>query len=331
MRPVGGGVPEAGDAASVMGYSGPCRCSEKRHLREPERRYQHRLPGRYPARVLGLTKILNFASSTLTDKNAYIFCIGRELLAGLALDRNANFLAGRLSELGFRVRTIQVLDDVEDEMVAAFRQALSQKAAVVITTGGMGPGHDDITRECMAKASGRRLVTDAHAVEMLKIAYRRLCAKGVVEEPDLNETRLRMAQVPEGSVCYENPIGTAPAVQLKIDGTVIFMLPGTSEEMQRMFTLYAGPELQKSAPSLQRRTRTVTYPFRDESALSKLLGELQKRFPGVGAQAQAQGSEEHLNIRITLYGEDADLKTLEHRLDRAEADLRSRLGLDAGR
>ena len=89
----------------------------------------------------------------MSQKNVLIFCVGRDLLEGTVLDRNAHFMADRISDLAYRVQSIQVLDDREDEMVAAFQNALAQKPAFMLVTGGMGPGHDDLTRESMAKAT----------------------------------------------------------------------------------------------------------------------------------------------------------------------------------
>ncbi|MCC6672057.1 MAG: competence/damage-inducible protein A [Planctomycetes bacterium] len=265
----------------------------------------------------------------MTDKSAILFCIGRELLEGLVLDRNANFLASHVSNLGYRVRTIQVLDDVEAEMVAAFRAALELKPSVVLTTGGMGPGHEDITRQALAKAAGVGLHLDQRALEMLTVSYRRLFAKGVVDEPTLNETRMRMAHVPEGSICYENPIGMAPMVRLKTGTTTWFLLPGVAEEMQRLFHLYVAPVLVAEGGGAVRRSRTIEYPGRDESAIARPLAEITRRHPGVHTHAQVQGSGERLTIQIKLFGESYDERNLSAILDRAEHELRARLGLDA--
>ena len=103
----------------------------------------------------------------MSTKNVFIFCLGSELLEGSVLDRNGNFMAKSVDSLAFRVQTIQVIDEVEQEMVEAFRYALAQKPAYIITTGGMGPGHDDLTRECVAKAANLPLILDDRAAEML--------------------------------------------------------------------------------------------------------------------------------------------------------------------
>jgi molybdenum cofactor synthesis domain-containing protein len=250
------------------------------------------------------------------------------LLEGTVLDRNANYLAGRLNERGYRVTSIQVLDDVEAQIAAAVQQALTQRPGIIITTGGLGPGHNDVTRESIARAIGRSLNLDAAAREMLATSYRRLFAKGMVEDAELHEDRLRMAEVPEGGTCFENPIGTAPAVRLEVDDTILFLLPGTPVEMQRLFQLYIDPALAAEGQGNIKKARHIVYPGADESAISRLLRDLNRRHPGIHSRARADGSGEDAVLRITLFTEHADESQLDALLERAEADLRSRLGLE---
>lgn len=264
----------------------------------------------------------------LSQKNVYIFCISRELLEGIVVDRNAAFMANRISDMGFRVRAIQVVDNIKEEMVAAMRTALAEKPAYIITTGGMGPAHDDLTRECVAEVAGVPLEQSDSGLEMLGNSYRRLHAKGIVEDASLNERRVRMAQVPRGSELHENPIGTAPGVRFESDGTTFFLLPGVPAEMQRLFGLLVQPRLEADGPGVLKKARHVDYYGRDESAISRLLEDLSRRHHGIISRARVQGTEEDINIRITLFGEHVDPEALESALDNAEADLRARLGLE---
>lgn len=283
-------------------------------------RTKQRFPGQRPLK-----------RGALSQNTAYIFNIGRELLEGLVLDRNANFMAGKLNEAGCRVGSIQVFGDDEKSLVKAFQDALSTEPGYILTTGGMGPGHDDITRQCVARAARLSLQRDEAAASMVAKSYRRLCAKGVVTSSELNEDRLRMAMVPEGSICYENPIGTAPAVRLAVGKTQFFLLPGVPGELQRLFTLYALPVIQTEGPRTTQKTRQIDYPGRDESALTRVLADAARRHHGVHARARPQGDDAGLGIRITLTAEDSDEAELDKLLDRAEADLRARLGLEVAR
>lgn len=267
----------------------------------------------------------------MNEKTAIIFCIGRELLEGHVLDRNAHFMASHVTRYGLRVRTIQVLDDVEAEVVAAFRHALSLEPDYVLVTGGMGPGLNDITRECAAKAADLPLVLDENAHQFLANSYRRMVAKGVVEDAELTEERLKMATIPKGATCYENLSGTAPAVSFEVGSTCLFLLPGQPEELRRLFSQYVQPRLEKDGPGGFREAVHIDYPGGDESLISRMLGDLGRRHSKVHSRARLQGTEDDLTIRITLSVEGSDRALLHEQLEAASADLRARLGLEVAR
>ena len=114
----------------------------------------------------------------MSTKNVFIFCLARELLEGSVLDRNGNFMAKSIDRLAFRVQSIQVLDEVEDEMVAGFRAALAQSPSYTITTGGMGPGHDDLTRNCVARAADLPLLDNERAADWRGKRYTTVLSRG---------------------------------------------------------------------------------------------------------------------------------------------------------
>jgi nicotinamide-nucleotide amidase len=264
----------------------------------------------------------------LTERTAIIFCIGHELLEGTVLDRNATFMSKHLSEIGHRVRSIIVLDDVEKDAIGAFRHALNAGPDYILITGGMGPGLDDITRQCVAEAVDVPLVPSEEAKEMLANSYRRLLAKGVVEDAELNERRLVMAQVPKGAECYENLIGSAPALKFVSGATTFYLLPGMPEEMRRFFSEIIMPVLVAEGPGDERMSRVLVSPGGDETIISRMLSDLGRRHSGIKARARLQGDGEKLNMRITLSAKSSDVDDLKAALDRAEADLRARLGLE---
>lgn len=264
----------------------------------------------------------------MNRRTAILFCMGRELLEGIVLDRNANFMASHLTEAGFRVRTIQVLDDIEAEAVASMQRAMELEPTLILITGGMGPGIDDITRECVAKAADVPLVLDAKAKEFLDASYKRLVARGVVRDSELTDERLKMATVPEGSECFENPIGTAPAVKFKAGGTTFFCLPGQPEELRRLFQACVTPVLEDLGPRGHRASAHIDYPGGDESMITRMLGDLKRRHSTIDTRARLHGADGDLRMRITLTAEGADRDTVESALQAATADLRARLGLE---
>jgi len=146
--------------------------------------------------------------------------IGNEILSGRTKDANLPYLAERLNEWGVRLREARVLPDVEDVIVATVNECRA-KFDYVFTTGGIGPTHDDITAAAVAKAFGRALVRDPEAVRLLQTRY---------GGTDLNEARLKMADIPEGAELIENPVSGAPGFQIEN----VFVMAGVPAIMQAM-------------------------------------------------------------------------------------------------
>src|SRR3954470_15379933 len=127
------------------------------------------------------------------DVTAAMLIIGNEILSGRTKDANLPFLAEKLNDAGIRLREVRVVPDVEAEIVAAVN-ALRDRYTYVFTTGGIGPTHDDITAECIAKAFGVPLEQHPEAVRRLESHY---------ESGKLNAARLRMANVPAGGTLID--------------------------------------------------------------------------------------------------------------------------------
>jgi molybdopterin-biosynthesis enzyme MoeA-like protein len=266
----------------------------------------------------------------LFDKSVIILVVSREILEGSVVDRNAAFIANRIDGIGYRVRTIQVVDRVEAEATAAIKWALDQKPTFVLLTGGLGPNWDDSSRGCLAKAVGLPMVEDPKALDFVRNSYRRLHAKGAVDDETLTDARRGMAAVPRGSVCHENLVGTAPAVQLRVGTTTVFLLPGVPAEMQRFFTMHVMPVMSAEGPNTVRGERQVDYHGHDESVISKALSDLTRKHPMVSIRTRVQGVEGARTIRLNLVAEQEDPVALADLLDKAEQDLRDKLGIEIG-
>ena len=157
------------------------------------------------------------APKTIT---AAILVIGDEILSGRTKDQNIGYIAEYLTNIGIELREVRVVPDVEEEIVAAV-QALSGRYTYLFTTGGIGPTHDDITADCVAKAMGVSIDVDERAVELLLTRMKR---------EDLNEMRLRMCRIPKGADLILNPISAAPGFKI---GNVMVMA-GVPRIMQAM-------------------------------------------------------------------------------------------------
>src|SRR3569833_86945 len=131
-----------------------------------------------------------------TDVTAAILVIGDEILSGRTKDRNIGYIAEYLARAGVEVREARVVPDVEAEIVAAVN-ALRARYDYVFTTGGIGPTHDDITADAIAKAFGVEIGEDPRAIAVMLERYK---------EFDLTAARRRMARIPAGAVLIEKPV-----------------------------------------------------------------------------------------------------------------------------
>src|SRR5580692_6988545 len=142
------------------------------------------------------------------NPTACLLVIGNEVLSGRTQDANIRFLAVGLGELGIPLREVRVIPDVPQTIIDTVNEVRA-KYDYVFTTGGIGPTHDDITAECVARAFGLNLVLDAEARQRLEVRYRQMSGSA-----ELNEARLRMAHVPEGATLIDNPVSAAPGFQI---------------------------------------------------------------------------------------------------------------------
>jgi len=163
--------------------------------------------------------------STPSEKNitAAIIIIGNEILSGRTQDANAAFIANRLSLRGITLHEIRVVRDDRAAIIATVN-ALRARYTYIFTTGGIGPTHDDITASCIAEAFGVPHVIDAGARARLVEYY-------APSGTELNEARLRMATLPQGSALIDNPVSGAPGFKI---GNV-FVMAGIPKVMRAMF------------------------------------------------------------------------------------------------
>ena len=198
-------------------------------------------------------------SQTVT---AALIVIGEEILSGRTQDANIAYIAAYLTRIGISLREVRVVADVEAEIVAAVNE-LRPRSTYVFTTGGIGPTHDDVTTDAIAKAFGVAVVVDPDAVAAMRRNF---------SENELTQARLRMARVPEGATLIDNAISRAPGYMI---GNVIVMA-GVPRIMQVMLDAVS-PRLAKGRPMLARSVR-IDAP---EGDVAPGLAELQAAHPDV--------------------------------------------------
>jgi molybdenum cofactor synthesis domain-containing protein len=162
-------------------------------------------------------------TETPLPATACVLIIGNEILSGKTQDTNLQFLGLELAKLGIRLEEARVVRDEPDAIVKHVNESRA-KHTYVFTTGGIGPTHDDITAECVARAFGVELVLDPVAVELLKRGGR-----------PLNEARLKMARVPRGAALIENAVSNAPGFRI----ANVFVLAGIPAIARAMFAAAA--------------------------------------------------------------------------------------------
>ena len=229
---------------------------------------------------------------------ATIINIGDELLSGDTVNTNASWLSKRLVERGIEVKKVLV---IEDDIQVIAKEINDCMTDLLFITGGLGPTHDDITREGVALAFGVPLVRDQDALAMMRARY------------DLTEPSLVMADLPKGSVPIENPVGVAPGF---IINDSVYIIPGVPREMKGMFAkiehLFEGENIY---------SETIVCFGGKESELAKLMKESTVRYPSVkvGSYPSTEVIEggDKPPLRIKLSGKSAvDIKIAKDFLER---------------
>lgn len=255
--------------------------------------------------------------------NVEIVTIGDELLLGFTIDTNAAFLARALGELGVRIVRRTTCGDDAVEIAAAVRDGLD-RAGAVITTGGLGPTADDLTKPAIAALFGRALHRDEDVVARLEAIWRERRRPGPV--PPAN---LQQAMIPDGARILRNDHGTAPGIFLGDEhGRWVAMLPGVPREMREMFTHALAPLVVEQASGEGAahvvRSRTLRTTGVAESVLAGRLAELGRGFDGVSL-AFLPGTP-GVDLRLTVHGVPAT--DADRRLGAAAARVRALLGAE---
>jgi molybdenum cofactor synthesis domain-containing protein len=228
---------------------------------------------------------------------AQILSIGSELLAGETRDTNAGELARALTGRGVRVDRIQALPDDLPAVAGAFRAALAE-ADVVVSTGGLGPTPDDLTREAIAELCGERPAVDPGIERWL----RGLWARREMPFPEMN---LKQAWLIPSATPIPNSNGTAPGWWVdRPDGRVVVALPGPPREMRPMWSDWVLPRLEERGLGTEIEIRTLRLTGIGESQVADLLGEALLRAPNPTVATYARSDA--VDVRISAVAEPSE-------------------------
>lgn len=228
-----------------------------------------------------------------------IIAVGDELLRGFTVDTNSNWLAGRLFSLGYPLKRIEVVGDVEGDIVTAIQDHLARlELSRVFVCGGLGPTPDDRTFQAVAAALGRRLVYDSGTGRLMQsLMFSRGVAKtrGTAE---LNAGNRKMAMIPEGSLVLRNGPGMAPGIAYPLEaGRFLFVLPGVPSELRSIFTDWIEPGyLRDGQPPA---VAELHYRLAPESAFAAAMQAVEREFPDVSLGSYPQTDIGRLIIRAS--------------------------------
>ena len=227
----------------------------------------------------------------MSDKavTAALLIIGNEILSGRTKDANLPVVAEQLNKAGVRLLEVRVVPDVEQEIITAVN-ALRSKYNYVLTTGGIGPTHDDITSECVAKAFGQQLIQHPEALRRLQDHYR---DTGI----ELTAARLRMANTPEQATLIDNPISAAPGFRIEN----VFVLAGVPKIMRAMLD-HVTSQLEGGKPMLSRSV----FCNLGEGLVAAGLQTIQERHPDAEIGSYPRFSSGGFRVSLVTRHTDSD-------------------------
>ncbi|MBN7574471.1 competence/damage-inducible protein A [Clostridium sp. 2-1] len=244
---------------------------------------------------------------------AEIIAIGTEILLGDIINSNAQYLAQELAALGIDMYYQQVVGDNEIRIMHAFDEAYS-RSDIIITTGGLGPTDDDITKEVAAKYFNKELIEDENSTKKIRDYFK-------FRERAMTQNNLKQGLIPEGATVINNNNGTAPGVIMEDDNKIMIILPGPPKEMKPMFEESVKPYLQEKSDSIL-VSRVVKILGIGESAVAEEIKDLidAQTNPTIAPYAKDVG----VMLRITAKAETKDeaLKLIEP----IEEEIKNRLG-----
>ncbi len=178
----------------------------------------------------------------MKQKSAEILAIGTELLMGNVVNTNAAYIARGLADQGINVYHQAVVGDNPRRLQESLELAFS-RSDIVITTGGLGPTYDDLSKETVAAFFGKKLVMDEESLAHIESFFQRIGR-------EMTENNKKQAMMPEGSTIFPNPNGTAPGCAIEKGGKIAILLPGPPREMAPMFDNYVLPYLLKDSDTV---------------------------------------------------------------------------------
>jgi nicotinamide-nucleotide amidase len=251
-------------------------------------------------------------------KRVEIIAVGKEILRGQTLDTNSSWLAKRITALGGVIGRIVIPDDDVKAIAQEIKTSLHNGAQIIVTTGGLGPTFDDKTLAGIAEATGRPLSLHPAALEIVTRRYKEFYDQGVVEDAEITPPREKMAYLPKGAEALDNPVGTAPAVFLKIPEGAIFALPGVPKEMQAICEQTVFLRLKEQLGAEFYQEEIVNTGLGDESVIAGMVEQVMKQVPGTYLKSKATAFGKGVELEVVITAAGADKHGIEKKVQEAK-------------
>jgi nicotinamide-nucleotide amidase len=245
---------------------------------------------------------------------AEIITIGDELLIGQVINTNQAFIAGELSKIGIGTERMTTVRDGHEEILEALQESWT-RSELVVTTGGLGPTHDDVTKRALSAFFKTPMVSDPRVREQIASLLK-------ARQMEWTASAEEQTMVPQSATLFLNPVGTAPGLAMKREEKVVIVLPGVPYEMREIMVRSVLPFLSERAPAnsiIHRTLRTTGIP---ESLLARKVGPLDEHLAGAGLAFLP--SPRGVRLRISVQHPNA--VEAEERARSIETYLRSRIG-----
>ena len=250
-------------------------------------------------------------------RTAEILAVGSELLTPFRQDTNSLFLAGRLDEAGIDLRWKTVVGDRQADLEAAIRLART-RADLVVTSGGLGPTADDLTRESVAAVLGLPLEENPEVLEAIRARFE-------ARKIPMVASNRRQAMVPRGGIVLPNPRGTAPGLWIDAGDGVVVLLPGPPRELEPMFDDHVRPRLKERSSGQLVRRRVIRTTGRSESAIDEVAQPIYSAWAGATPiETTILAAPGQIELHLSARGQ--DVAALDRALEAAVDALAAALG-----
>ncbi len=245
--------------------------------------------------------------------------IGNEILDGIVLESNSQWLTNRVKPLGFFLKERIIVRDNIPEISQAVKRLIADGCNIIFTSGGLGPTHDDMTLKGISEGFDTTLELNNEGLQIIKRQYSEIHSKGIVDSPFITPARKKMAYLPKGATALDNKVGGAPGVLLIKENITLICLPGVPSELMWIYDNQVQPYLSSKVEGYFYEETTML-PLRDESTLSPLIDEVMNSIPDVWVKSLVKPYGES-GIRVWISARGQNKEDVETKVKNAKNSL----------